>query len=214
MANSKRRCKHCGAYCLVVDGVIINGMFFCCQDHVVAFAMEARESQREKLAKQGRAKAAKNKKSSTRARRDAKRKSVRWQHKQTQPVFNLMRKLQEFSSFQDKDMVPTCISCGKPKGDDEWSCGHFRSVGASSHLRYDEKNTYLQHLKNCNSALSGDLLNYRQGIINRFGDKEGHEIIDYNMTAPQSKKWHWQELETMRAEFKLTIKELEEKLNV
>jgi len=94
--------------------------------------------------------------------RDLDKQSLAWQHKQTQPVFNKLRRLQEFKWFSDAGLEPVCISCQKPLGGDQWCNGHFKSVGANGRLRYDFKNSYLQHNNRCNRELSGDSDNLKK----------------------------------------------------
>lgn len=146
------------------------------------------------------------------------RQDVRWQHKQTQKAFNRMRVLEELAWFAERGQEPTCISCGRPKGGDQWSCGHFKTVGAQGGLRYDRVNTCLQHLTRCNKNLSGDIEGtktthgYKLGLANRFGETQGMVIIDYCETHTAPVKWEWQQLEEMRKEFNVRIRALEKAL--
>tara|TARA_R110000764_G_scaffold216189_3_gene303048 strand:+ start:906 stop:1541 length:636 start_codon:yes stop_codon:yes gene_type:complete len=137
------------------------------------------------------------------------RKTIKWQHKQTQPRFNLLRRLQELKWFSDRGLEPVCTSCRKPLGNDQWCNGHFKSVGANGRLRYDFKNSYLQHNYNCNQQKSGDASNYEKGLIERFGEKEGCEIIHYCEENNKPLKLSWQEIEELRIKFNKQIKELE-----
>ena len=86
-------------------------------------------------------------KSCSKAVRELNRRTLNWQHKQTQPRFNRMRVLQELKWFRDRGLEPTCISCGKPLGGDQWCCGHFKTRGAQSGLKYDPMNAYIQHIR-------------------------------------------------------------------
>tara|TARA_R110000822_G_scaffold254332_3_gene380643 strand:+ start:7330 stop:7956 length:627 start_codon:yes stop_codon:yes gene_type:complete len=134
------------------------------------------------------------------------RKTLSWQHKQTQPVFNKLRRLQELKWFSDRGLEPLCSSCRKPLGNDQWCNGHFKSVGANGRLRYDFKNSYLQHNRNCNMAKSGDASNYEKGLIDRFGEEKGREIISYCEENNKPLKLSWQEIEELRKEFNNKIK--------
>ena len=148
-------------------------------------------------------------KANKKAVRDLDRRSLPWQHKQTQPVFNKLRRLQELKWFSDRDLEPVCTSCRKPLGKDQWCNGHFKSVGANGRLRYDFKNSYLQHNNNCNNHRSGDATQYEIGLVDRFGEEEGREIISYCEENNSPIKRTWQELEVMRKEFNKQIKMLE-----
>jgi len=136
------------------------------------------------------------------------RKTLKWQHKQTQSVFNKLRRLQELKWFSDRGLEPLCISCQKPIGNDQWCNGHFKSVGAKGSLRYDFKNSYLQHNRNCNMAKSGDIEGYKKGLVARFGEDEGASVIDYCETHNEIVKYTWQDLESLRSEFNKKIREL------
>lgn len=149
-------------------------------------------------------------KSSKKALNEFNRKDLKWQHSQTQPVFNKMRRLQELKWFADRDLEPTCISCYKPLGNDQWCNGHFKTVGSNGRLRYEPLNSYLQHNRSCNMALSGDINGYKKGIILRFGEKEGGCIIDHCESSNSPKKYTWQEIEEIRSNCAKEIKLLNE----
>jgi hypothetical protein len=76
-----------------------------------------------------------------------------------------------FNAFvRARDLGKPCISCGallstEPNSHD---CGHFRSVGSSPHMRFVEDNAHSQCRK-CNNWLSGNILAYRKGLIERIG---------------------------------------------
>lgn len=156
----------------------------------------------ERLAKQARAE-----------RREFNRRDLNWQHERCRRVFNRMRVLEEMEWFRERGMEPECISCGKTHMD--WCCGHFKTVGAQSNLRYDRSNTYLQCNRYCNSGLSGNIdgnkntRGYKRGLVERFGEQEAQRIIDYceSNTAPAN--WDWQELEALRKQWNQRIRELE-----
>jgi len=134
------------------------------------------------------------------------------QHELTQTVFNRLRVLQEKKWFTDRGLEPECISCGKT--DMDWCCGHLKTVGAQSNLRYDPVNTYLQCNFDCNNNLSGNIegnksrRGYKQGLRDRFGEDEGNKIIEYCETNTEVKKWTGVELKAMRKEFSRQIRGL------
>lgn len=126
-----------------------------------------------------------------------------------------MRVLQEKLWFKARGLEPECISCSKQNMD--WCCGHFKTRGSQRELAYDEKNTYLQCNRYCNKGLSGNIngnkttRGYIQGLIDRFGQEQANEIIEY-CEQKRVKKWHWQELEEMRKRFNAEIRRLEKLL--
>jgi hypothetical protein len=158
------------------------------------------------------------KKETAQKKRDFYASDLPYQLKLCQKVFNRLRVLQELKWFAGAGLEPTCISCGKPKGGDNWCCGHFKTVGAQSGLRFDKLNTYLQHNRHCNMALSGDIygtkntMGYIAGLKYRFGDDIGQAIIDYCETNTAPVKWSCEELISMRKDWNKQIRELENEL--
>lgn len=79
----------------------------------------------------------------------------------------------EFNKFirlRDQLAGYPCISSGRPL---DWSgnsvdAGHYRSTGAASHLRFDERNCHAQS-KHDNQYLSGNAVDYRINLVARIG---------------------------------------------
>lgn len=80
----------------------------------------------------------------------------------------------EFNKFiRTRDASLPCISCGRPPGDLSGlhagrDAGHYRSTGAASHLRFDERNCHAQCV-HCNQHLAGNVVAYRIGLVARIG---------------------------------------------
>ena len=133
------------------------------------------------------------------------KKDLPWQFKTTKDVFNRVRKLQEYLWFAVRGIEPYCISCLKEKMD--WACGHYKTVGSQGNLRFDEVNTYLQCNRYCNKGLSGNIsgnkntIGYTKGLIHRFGEERGAEIIEYCETNTQIKIWTCEEVEALRMDY-------------
>tara|TARA_R110002111_G_scaffold157300_1_gene223891 strand:+ start:1875 stop:2468 length:594 start_codon:yes stop_codon:yes gene_type:complete len=193
MANSKRKCRYCGVS--TREYIVVNMSAFCNFDEAVKYASENKS-------KGGKIVERNNKKAVT----ELNRKSIRWQHNRTQPVFNKLRRLQELKWFNDRNIEPFCISCQKPIGNDQWCNGHFKTVGSNGRLRYDFKNSYLQHNHQCNQQKSGDIDGLKKGLAIRFGEEEAKDIIDYCETNNSPIKRTWQEIENLRKEFNKEIK--------
>ena len=211
MAHRTKSCKFCKDRFEVKKGLQTPRGFFCSTDHAIEYAKSAQTRSLQ-------AKKSKNiqtymdsSKGTHKAVLESRKKCLKWQHKQTQKAFNRMRVLEELQWFEERGLEPTCISCGNGLGNDQWCCGHYKTRGASSHLRYDRKNTYLQHNNRCNMHLSGDIggtsttRGYKLGILERFNKVEGQKILDH---CEQSAviKWTCEELEAMRKEFNYQIK--------
>ncbi|UKH48609.1 hypothetical protein [Vibrio phage vB_ValP_FGH] len=215
MPNKKRKCLHCKEFSNAEEGIRVPAGFFCSLDHATKYAKAKQERARERQQQKAKAEQRKTEKATRAASRDAKRRDLKWQHKLTQKAFNRMRVLEELLWFKQRGLEPECISCGRPLGGDQWCCGHFKTRGAQSGLRYDPKNTYIQHNHRCNMNLSGDIdgtkttRGYKQGLKDRFGEEEGQAIIDYCESNTAPVKWSWEELEKNRALYNARIRELE-----
>lgn len=105
-----------------------------------------------------------------------------------------------------RDRGKPCISCGKPLGSEpnSYDAGHYRSVGSSPHLRFDENNVHGQ-CKYCNCHLSGNVVAYRQGLIERIGLPETERI-----EADQSERHYGkQDLRELATEYRRKAREIE-----
>jgi Bacteriophage Lambda NinG protein len=92
--------------------------------------------------------------------------------------FLLKRAQAEFNSYiRTRDVNQPCISCGALNK--TWDSGHFRSVGATPHLRFDENNVHKQCVK-CNKWNSGNHVAYRLNLIVRIGLQAVEELENDN----------------------------------
>lgn len=209
MANSKRKCGFCGKRSNPETMFIKGPQAFCSKDEYI----ENCAKNVKPLAKKGRVI---QKKEATAKKREFKKNDLSHQKELTQNAFNRLRVMQELLWFQSRGIEPYCISCLKPLGGDQWCCGHFKSRGASPELRYDPKNTFLQHNVRCNKNLSGDIegtkttVGYKKGLVERFGTEKGNEIIDYCESHHPAKNYTCDQLEEMRRSIRKEIKELEQ----
>lgn len=209
MANSKKRCKFCKGYFLAESMIVTNIGLFCSEEDRIDWGMANREKGRKKIIQAEKARDAYRKK-------QFKSNDLSHQHELTQPVFNKLRRLQEFDWFKSRGLEPECISCGKTNMD--WCNGHFKTVGSQSNLRYELINSYLQCNRYCNRGLSGNISGnkntrgYIKGLLERFGSIKGQEIIDCCETNTQVRIWTCDELIAMRKDFNRQIREIEAKL--
>lgn len=200
MPNRKRRCRCCKTYRPVEDGKVINKAFFCDLNCATTYAMD------KGLKASAKKERAKHKQAKERV------KSYRTKMAEMQTIFNKLRRLQELKWFKDRGQEPTCISCGKPLGNDQWCNGHFKTVGARPDLRFDPINSYLQHNHRCNKMLSGDIDGYKEGLKRRFGEEEANRIIDYCNTEQPTIKWSDDEIAHIKQLWRKEIRELEVKV--
>lgn len=85
------------------------------------------------------------------------------------PLPKLLKKAaKHFNAFiRDRDKAKTCISCpGKVD-----HAGHYYSAGHYPALRFNEVNTNGQDI-GCNTFKHGNLIEYRKGLIRRYGEAE------------------------------------------
>ena len=119
--------------------------------------------------------------------------------KETQAVFNA------FIRTRDQLAGHNCISSGRPL---DWSgnnvdAGHYRSRGSAPHLRFDERNCHAQ-AKRENRYLSGNVVDYRVGLIARIG-LEAVESLEADQTL---KKYTIAELKAIKAHYVAKLKEM------
>jgi hypothetical protein len=206
------RSKRCKASGCATSYVVEEGhppfRNWCSSDCAIQIARDRQDKARIKAA----AKAKKKEKDTTKANRkavlDLNKRTLSWQLKTTQPVFNTLRRLEEFKWFQDRGIEPYCISCQKTHMD--WACGHYIPVSAgSSVLRFDPKNTYLQCNRYCNKALSSNRSGYEDGLVHRFGEQGGRAIMDYCKARTGPIKLTCEDLDDLRGVFNARIKVLQ-----
>lgn len=201
------KCKHCKQPATIK----INMANFCSVECAYKHARVLQDRSRAKKERKARNQVKQNKKDL----RELKRRNLDWQHELTQNSFNRMRALEELLWFKERGLQPECISCGKKH---DFCCGHFKSRGAYSAIRYDRRNTYLQCNAYCNRRLSANIegtkhtRGYKAGLAERFGTDKAKEIIEYCEAQTQTVKYEWQQLEEMRKGFNAEIRKLERML--
>lgn len=107
-----------------------------------------------------------------------------------------------FIRLRDKDKP--CISCGATNY--TMSAGHYYPAGSYKNIRFDEDNIFGQCWYNCNKNKSGNLAEYRIGMIERIGIErvkalDERRLIPAHFTIP--------ELKEMKIKYKKKCKELE-----
>jgi hypothetical protein len=114
------------------------------------------------------------------------------------------KSFQKWVRMRDADLP--CISCGNTNATD-WAGGHYYSAGKYSGFMFDERNCHKQCNSHCNKFLSGNLLEYRKGLIKRYGiefveqlESESDSIRDYKFTK--------EELIAKKLKYDILIKEI------
>lgn len=123
--------------------------------------------------------------------------------KEAQSAFNKYVRL--------RDSGHGCISCGadcsSASSGGAGDAGHFRSRGSAPHLRFDERNVHLQ-CKRCNRYLSGNVADYRIGLIERIG-QSALEELEADQT---SRNYTIDDLKNIKAIYTAKCKELEKQV--
>lgn len=115
----------------------------------------------------------------------------------------------EFNRFiRARDAEETCICCGQPLGlgdvGGSYDAGHYRSVGSAPHLRFDERNCHAQR-KQCNRYGSGGAVDYRLGLIQRYG----LAMVDAIEADQTNRHYTIQDLKQIRDTYRQKARELE-----
>ncbi len=109
-----------------------------------------------------RGKAEKKKKTETRQmRREFNERDRSYQLQKAQEAFNAF--------IRERDKKMGCISCGTTSQSLRYDAGHYRTIGAHPELRFAEDNCHRQCHYNCNINRSGNITDYRIGLVRRIG---------------------------------------------
>lgn len=174
-----KTCAQCGASFLPMR----TGQKVCSVD---CARLQGREdNQKNKLKK-----ALKEKRASSKRVREyrEKNKSMTVHRNEAQRAFNHYIRVRDFGK--------PCISCGKEM---QWhhqggkgsgiDAGHYRSRGAARHLSFNVFNCAAQ-CYTCNRFLSGNVNNFRIGLIARFGKHIVDKIENNNLSLRPTKEYY------------------------
>ncbi len=137
--------------------------------------------------------------------------SVRKRKESIKTIPQLIKEAQiVFNAFiRARDRAQSCICCAQPLGEAAigggFDCGHYRSTGSASHLRFHEDNAHAQR-KVCNRYGAGRAVDYRIGLIARIG-LERVEALESDNTV---KKWTADGLREIKAKYREKLKQLKE----
>ena len=145
--------------------------------------------------KEGAAHATKAHRSETRImRRKANEQDRTWWLDSTQQAFNKW--------VRQRDAGLPCIACGRMPN--VAYAGHYRSVGACPELRYEPDNCHVQ-CYSCNSANSGNIGSYTDGLL----AKVGPDRLAWIKGPHEPAKWTIDELRAIRDKYKALCKAAE-----
>jgi hypothetical protein len=112
--------------------------------------------------------------------------------KLAQTVFNKYIRL--------RDAGNVCISCQKKPLKE--NAGHFYNANNHWNVRFNEMNVHLQ-CEHCNTFLSGNLIYYRENLINKIGNTE---FLKLEAESSKTRKYTIEELKEIIKTYKLKIK--------
>lgn len=133
-----------------------------CEDHQIEFALSKTRKQKVKQSK-----AEKKEKTIDLLSADG------YRQKYVQPIINEIARLIDYGQ--------PCIATGSTKG--KMSGGHFWSVGSNRTTCLNLHNIHVQSFHS-NSALGGDNIRYREGIIKVYGINYMEQIEALNLLKP------------------------------
>jgi hypothetical protein len=105
-----------------------------------------------------------------------------------------------------RDHGKPCISCGRSTGA-KVNAGHYLTVGAHPELRFEPLNCHLQ-CEHCNCYLSGNLIRYRQRLI----EVVGQETVDWLEGPHEPKKYTIEDIKEIKAKYSKMARELEREI--
>jgi hypothetical protein len=172
MKSANRRCKQCRKKVPAESAFVTQLRAFCSFECLTQFTKS----------ECGKKTIIKSRKADTRERKQ-KLKTKSDYLKEAQAAFNA------YVRARDKD--DACISCGNYVLDDQigggWDAGHYRSTGSAPHLRFNLHNCHKQCVK-CNRFLSGNVAEYRKGLINKIGIEKVDALEAMNAVENIGKK--------------------------
>jgi hypothetical protein len=179
-----KKCRVCGDEYLPYMTTQVCCMSYECQvTYATAHALKSQE------------KRVKAERKELRERRE-KAKPLSWHKSETQRWANKFARL--------RDAALPCISCQRFHSG-QYHAGHYRSVGASPELRYEELNIHKQ-CSACNNHLSGNIINYRINLIHKIGQ----EAVDWLEGPHEPRHYTIDDLKAIKAKYKTLCRELEQ----
>lgn len=144
------------------------------------------------------------------AKQNAKRKEYREAKKRIKTRAQWLKEAQAAVNkyIRLRDAGQPCISCGRHHNG-QWHAGHYRSVGANPEMRFVEGNIHAQCAP-CNNHLSGNIINYRLGLIARYGVGFVESLEGFH--APQH--CSVEEIESIKRKYSAMARDLEKRNDV
>lgn len=156
MKSTNRRCSHCRKKITTEEAIIGGLRAFCSYDHLQQFMQGSTGQKIKKLSSK--------KEARTELREVRQKHKTKSDHKkEAQSAFN--------AYIRARDEGKPCISCGNmPESyyGGGVDAGHYRSRGSAPQCSFNLYNVHAQ-CKRCNRYLSGNVTEYRKGLVQRIG---------------------------------------------
>ena len=189
MSNKRKVCKHCREYFDAEGMIKVPAGTFCTFPHVALWLAEKNRKDAEKQHKQ-------QKRQHRADKAEFKANDRSKQLALAQKAFN------SFIRYRDREC--DCISCGRPTKPAQSQAGHYRSVGAAPHLRFNQFNNNKQCVQ-CNLHKSGNAVDYRINLVKKIGVESVERIEEEN----SPKKWTISEIRSIGDYYKRLLKRLQ-----
>lgn len=100
-----------------------------------------------------------------------------------------------------------CISCSVMKNWKQMDSGHYIPKGSDSALKYNEINNNAQ-CDSCNRFKSGNLISYRMGLINKYGEEKVKQLEQSHYFKTTKKKLNQLQINVMYDYYKKEFEKL------
>lgn len=111
----------------------------------------------------------------------------------------------EFQSWiRKRDQRKPCVSCGCRLNKTNTHASHYFAAGQYSGYMFDERNCHSSCVQ-CNTFLHGNLLNYRKGLIERYGQIYVDEL-EFGAHEKRNYKYTREELIEIKNKYREKIK--------
>lgn len=168
MQSKNRRCGYCRKKVLTGDAIVGNLKAFCSYGCLNDYMRSDR----------GQKAVQKEIKKETEQRKAKLKTRSEWL-REAQTAFNAFVRI--------RDQHKPCISCGSfssQKVGGTRDCGHYLSRGAHPELRFRLDNVASQCVR-CNRYLSGNVANFRIGLIERWGRERVERLEQFDLFMPR-----------------------------
>ena len=136
------------------------------------------------------------------------RKAIREAKEKIKPRAAYMKEAQAaFNAWvRERDAGLPCISCGTT-ANVQYAAGHYRTTQAAPELRFEPLNVHRQCNRNCNMGKSGNIIEYRIGLVARIGA----EAVAWLEGRHEAKHYSIDDLKAIKAEYQQKLRELKER---